>query len=202
MAYAIFGAGGHGRQVASLLQRAGEGDVVFIDDAVQGPVNGLPVIDFEMLASAEHRGRKILVSVADGRVRRSIVERCEAASLQFGSAAAPTHIRYASDVIIGEGAIFSEQTVLTQNIRIGRHFQCNLFSYVEHDCVIGDFVTFAPRVNCNGAVVIGDGVYVGTGAFLKQGVRIGAGAVVGMGAVVLADVPAGATVVGNPGRIR
>jgi acyl-[acyl carrier protein]--UDP-N-acetylglucosamine O-acyltransferase len=33
---------------------------------------------------------------------------------------------------------------LTSNITIGKHFQANLYSYVEHDCVIGDFVTFAP----------------------------------------------------------
>jgi acetyltransferase-like isoleucine patch superfamily enzyme len=50
-------------------------------------------------------------------------------------------------------------------------------------------------------VTIGDGAYVGTGAVLKQGVSIGAGATVGMGSVVIQDVPAGATVVGNPARI-
>lgn len=71
--------------------------------------------------------------------------------------------------------------------------------------MIGDCVTFAPRVSCNGNVVIGDGAYIGTGAVIKQGtpdrpLRIGAGAVVGMGAVVTRDVAPGMTVVGNPAR--
>ena len=76
---------------------------------------------------------------------------------------------------------------------------------MEHDCIIGDFVTFAPGVSCNGNIHIGDHAYVGTGAVIRQGragapLRIGEGAVVGMGAVVTKDVPAGATVVGNPAR--
>jgi sugar O-acyltransferase (sialic acid O-acetyltransferase NeuD family) len=109
------------------------------------------------------------------------------------------------EVSLGEGALISPYVTFTSNISIGRHFHANLNSYVEHDCVIGDFVTFAPAVRCNGNVHIGDGAYVGCGAIIKQGrpgspMTIGAGAVVGMGAVVTRDVPPGATVVGNPAR--
>ncbi|MGL4315853.1 MAG: acetyltransferase, partial [Pseudomonas sp.] len=94
---------------------------------------------------------------------------------------------------------------ITSNARIGRFFHANLYSYVAHDCVIGDFVTFAPQVHCNGHVHIHDHAYIGTGAVLRHGTPnrplvIGEGAVVGMGAVVTKDVPAFATVVGNPAR--
>ena len=78
---------------------------------------------------------------------------------------------------------------ITSNIKIGKCFHANLYSYVEHDCVIGDFVTFAPGVKCNGNIHIQDHAYIGAGAMIKQGTPdqpliIGAGAVVGMGAVV------------------
>jgi acetyltransferase-like isoleucine patch superfamily enzyme len=94
---------------------------------------------------------------------------------------------------------------LTSNIRIGRAFHANIYSYVAHDCVIGDYVTFAPGVKCNGNVRIEDHAYIGTGAILRQGspekpLTIGKGAVVGMGAVVTKDVAPGVTVVGNPAR--
>jgi acetyltransferase-like isoleucine patch superfamily enzyme len=109
-------------------------------------------------------------------------------------------------VTIGDGACLSPFVTLTSNIRIGRCFHANLYSYVEHDCVIGDFVTFAPGVKCNGNVTVDDHAYIGAGAVLKQGepgkpLVIGRGAVVGMGAVVTKSVPPGVTVVGNPARV-
>ncbi len=125
--------------------------------------------------------------------------RCRDAGIGFLSARSATHVEM-DEVEIGEGALLSPYTTVTSNIRIGRHFHLNLYSYVEHDCMIGDFVTFAPSVRCNGNVRIGDGAYVGSGAVIRQGLRIGAGATVGMGAVVTKDVPAGETWIGNPAR--
>jgi acetyltransferase-like isoleucine patch superfamily enzyme len=49
-------------------------------------------------------------------------------------------------------------------------------------------------------VAIGDGAWIGIGAIILKGVRIGPGARVAAGAVVTADVPAGASVEGNPAR--
>lgn len=50
-------------------------------------------------------------------------------------------------------------------------------------------------------VVIEDDAWIGIGAIILKGVCIGRGARVGAGAVVTSDVPAGATVEGNPARI-
>ena len=115
------------------------------------------------------------------------------------------HATFYDSNTIGEGSIICAGSIVTSNAKIGRFFHCNIQSYVAHDCVVGDFVTFAPRVACNGNVVIEDHAYVGTGAILKQGtkkrpLRIGRGAIVGMGAVVTKDVPAGETWIGNPAR--
>lgn len=49
--------------------------------------------------------------------------------------------------------------------------------------------------------IISRGASIGAGAVIRCGVTIGEWAMVGCGAVVLEDVPAGATVVGNPARI-
>lgn len=48
---------------------------------------------------------------------------------------------------------------------------------------------------------IEDDAAIGSGATILCGIRIGKGAMVGAGAVVTRDVPAGATVVGNPARV-
>lgn len=48
---------------------------------------------------------------------------------------------------------------------------------------------------------LGDGVVVGAGAKVLGGFTVGAGARIGSNAVVVKEVPAGATVVGIPGRV-
>lgn len=57
-----------------------------------------------------------------------------------------------------------------------------------------------PRV-ASRPVVIEDGVWIGFNATIMKGVRVGANAVVEAGAVVIADVPAGRTVAGNPAKL-
>lgn len=51
-------------------------------------------------------------------------------------------------------------------------------------------------------VRIGLNVWIGGGAIVLPGVTVGDDALVGAGSVVTRDVPAGATVMGNPARIR
>lgn len=48
---------------------------------------------------------------------------------------------------------------------------------------------------------IGRGASIGSGATLLGGITIGEDALVGAGSVVTKDVPAGATVVGNPAKV-
>jgi sugar O-acyltransferase (sialic acid O-acetyltransferase NeuD family) len=198
--FAIFGTGGFGRELVgpakAMLGSRAEG-LIFVVDDPQGPVMGIPVISPEELSERD----EVIVAIGDSALRQSVADRLKA---RPGALIAPTNI-IGPDVEIGEGAVFCDFTMVTASARIGRHFQCNIYSYVAHDCVIGDFVTFAPRVCCNGNVHVGDGAYIGTGAVLKQGssgkpLVIGRGAVVGMGAVVTKDVADGAVVVGNPAR--
>jgi len=71
---------------------------------------------------------------------------------------------------------------------------------------VGDFVTLAPAVKCNGNVIIGDHAYIGTGAIIRPGEKddplmIGAHSIIGLGSVVTKDIPEGATVFGNPARV-
>lgn len=199
--YGVYGASGCGRGIMPLLRAELAGAdtmLVFIDDAPRADrANGHEVWAFDRFASAG--GGSAALAVADTRVRSLLDRRCAEAGVRIIGARA-ANIVIMDDVEIGPGALLSPFVTLTSNIRIGRCFHANLYSYVEHDCIIGDYVTFAPSAHCNGNVVIGDGAYIGAGAVIRQGLRIGAGATIGMGAVVTKDVPAGVTVVGNPAR--
>lgn len=208
---AIFGASGCGRGVMPLARQqwsaSGEHhQLVFVDDNPPADeCNGHKVLTYAEWLAQPASSRHINIAIANSAVRQKLVERCLADSVQFFEVRAANVVQL-DDVQLGEGAILCPFVTLNSNIRIGRHFHANLYSYIEHDCVIGDYVTFAPGVKCNGNVVVEDHAYIGTGAIIKQGqpgqpLVIGRGAVVGMGAVVTKSVPPGATVVGNPARL-
>lgn len=209
---AIYGVGGFGRELIRPLQAfvdreasAGhsERQIVFVDDAhPDGEVCGYPIVRLDRLSSDD----AYVIAVGNGEIRQQIEKKCNQAGLKPLNLYAPS-FDCGTDVTIGDGAVFCHNTTVTASAKIGRQFQANIYSYVAHDCVIGDYVTFAPRVSCNGNVHIEDFAYIGTGVVMKQGtpdkpLRIGRGATIGMGAVVTKDVAPGATVVGNPARAR
>lgn len=212
LSFAVFGASGFGREVMPLLRQQLQAnqalpfDLVFVDDSPQAAVvNGHRALTYAQWLAEPADQRFINIAIANSAVRQKLAERCIADGVQFVEARASNVVQL-DEVELGEGAILSPFVTLTSNIKIGKQFHANIYSYVAHDCVIGDYVTLAPSVKCNGNVVLEDHAYIGTGAVLKQGkpgepLVIGKGAVVGMGAVVTKSVPPGATVVGNPARV-
>lgn len=196
---AIYGAGGFALQMLDTFEalRKHGREVCFVRDGGNGELCGIPILKPEEVPNSA----VYCIAIA-GPERRVIAERLT----RFTTIAAATAI-ISDHAEIGEGSLIAHHAIVEAKARIGKHFQANIYSYVAHDCRIGDFVTFAPRVSCNGNVHIESFAYIGAGAIIKQGtpdkpLRIGKGAVVGMGSVVTKDVPPGVTVMGNPARVK
>ena len=212
--FGLLGAGGFAREVMPFVKQSvaktlsvlsNNIDVYFVEtwQPKESTVNGYSVLSLDEFIRSD--GKKYFnVAVGSGTDR-------EAMAAKVGANAEPIQLFAPQATIldcnvIGIGSVFCPNTMVTSNAQIGKFFQCNIYAYGAHDCVIGDYVTFAPGVRCNGRVHIDDYAYIGTNAIIREGtadkpLRIGKGAVVGMGAVVTKDVPAGATVVGNPARV-
>lgn len=202
----VYGAGGFARETMPVIRQGNpDAELVFIDDrAGADSLNGHRLLTFTDFLRQPGDDRRVCLAIGDSAVREKLAQRCAGEGIGFAESRAANAI-VMDDVEIGEGAIISPFVTITSNIRIGRQFHANIYAYVAHDCRIGDFVTFAPDVHCNGNVTVEDHAYVGTGAVLRQGkpgepLVIGRGAVIGMGAVVTKSVPPGTTVVGNPAR--
>lgn len=124
---------------------------------------------------------------------------------------------------IGDGSKIGSFVEIQKNARIGRNCKISSHTFIcegveiEDEVFIGHNVSFIndkfpQAVNSDGslqtgsdwkviATKVGKRASIGTSVTILCGVTIGEGALIGAGSVVTRDVPAGATVVGNPARI-
>jgi sugar O-acyltransferase (sialic acid O-acetyltransferase NeuD family) len=213
MLYGVFGTGAFAREgmwlaretCLALHRSAAEFDLCFIEhEPTRAQIDGCRVLSLQQFAAQDAMDKRFNVLIADTLVRQRIVAECEALGLRpFTIRSRLAEIHPTAE--IGEGAVLCQFTLVSADAKVGRYFHLNHHGYVSHDCCVGDFVTFAPAVRCNGTIEISDLAYIGCGAIIHQGtplrkMRIGSRAIVGMGAVVLRSVADDTTVVGNPAR--
>ena len=210
----LFGAGGFGREIMPILTNSSRFSVLnnlkrrsfcFVDvEPSEDNINHISVVSQEEFFLKKNSNKFFNVAIADYQIRKHLSEKAIVAGIRpINIISSKTSIHETAK--IGEGAIIADFVTISSNVEIGNFFHANLYSYVAHDCRIGNFVTFAPGVLCNGNIIIEDNVYIGANASIKPGSVgkprvIGSGAIIGMGAVVLHDVEPNTTVVGNPAR--
>lgn len=202
----IIGAGGFGREVLAWAEQAVEFACEwtikgFIDDdpaalsrfAVERPILG-------SVAGYAPAADDVFVSAMGGiGAKRRCVETILARGGCF------TTVTHRSAVLghrvkFGRGVILCPHVVVSSDATLGDFVAVNLHSSVAHDAVVGDFSQVHCHSDLTGGVRIGREVVVGSHASILPGVRVGDGATIGAGAVVVADVPAGVTVLGNPAK--
>ncbi len=204
--FGLVGAGGYGRETINFIRNNKENfEICFIDKNVKAKdINGIKVISDDEFINLKKKDKYFNVSVSNPLKRKEIAERYISYDIKPIELHANTFINHGENNF-DEGSIFSDYTIISADIKIGKFFHCNRLSHVGHDVQIGDYVTFAPQANCNGNTIIEDFVYLGTNCILRHGLpdkplKIGKGAVIGMGAVVTKDVPPNTTVIGNPAK--
>lgn len=205
---AIFGAGGHGRELA-WLARACFGDdleLTFIVDyghLVGTNVDGIVVRHVEDFAR-ESSDVPVAVAIGDPRARETCASACARLGLGAATLVHP-RVELSRSVSVAGGAVVCAGSVLTVDVQVGRHVHVNVGCTVSHDVVLGDYTTLSPGVHIAGWVKTGRRVFIGTGAVVVNGSSdrprmLGDDAVVGAGACVTRDVDPGALVVGVPAK--
>lgn len=199
----IFGAGGFGREtlcclvdtIADTQRNINEVACFMVDDDLykETKIMGIDVI---RLSEFNPMLYNVVVAVGEPLSRKKMIGNLPAETT-FATIIHPSAV-ISKWIEIGEGSIITAGTILTCNIKIGKHAHLNLHTTIGHDCVIGDYFTTAPAANISGNCTFGDCVYIGTNASTRQSVSICNYVTIGMGGVVVKDITEEGVYIGNP----
>jgi UDP-3-O-[3-hydroxymyristoyl] glucosamine N-acyltransferase len=107
-------------------------------------------------------------------------------------------VRIGDDVEVGPNACVDRG--MLEDTVIGNGVKMDNFCNVAHNCRIGDHTIMAGFTRIAGSTVIGKGVVMGADSRVVDHKKIGDGATLGAGTSVMADVEAGAIMLGTPAR--
>ncbi|NHC14603.1 cytidylyltransferase domain-containing protein [Motilibacter deserti] len=198
----LLGSGGHAASVEAVLVGAGARVVLRSDPSLASdPEAGTFADDAEALAAADALGLPAVVAVGDAAVREALADRARAMGVPLPPVVAAS-ATVAATAELAPGVVVLEHGHVGPFARVGTVTVVNTGAVVEHDARVGAYSHVAPRAAVLGAATVGNGCLIGAGAVVLPGVEVGDRSTVGAGATVTADVPAGATVVGTPARVR
>ena len=187
MKLALFGYGGHAREVACQIDQK---VTFFVDDQYANNV-AKPISKFNPQEYA------MMVAVADSKDRFDIVQRLPKET-QYFTFIHPSVQIMDDNIEMGEGSFIGANSILTTNIKLGKHALLNRGNHIGHDCIIGDYFSMMPNAVVGGNVTIGDNAYLGSCSNIKEKINITSNVLIGMNAAVVKDITESGTYVGVP----
>ena len=184
----LIGNGGHAREV---MAQMGVKLDRFVDDQY---------VDEETfpISKLDPEKHAVMIAVADSKDRFDIVQRLPK-GVQFFNFIHPTAL-IMDNVEIGEGSFIGAYSILTTNIKIGKHAILNRGNHIGHDCRIGDYFSAMPGAIVSGNVTIYSLVYMGNNSSIKEKLSIHSLATIGMNSAVVKNIEDGGTYVGCPAK--
>ena len=193
--FQLIGASGHAKVIIDIV-RANDGKVVNLFDKNPAITNLIGISVIGEYSSKLHT-HPIIISIGNNAIRKRVAGEVKPF---FGKAFHPSSVIDHS-VMWDDGTVIMHRVVVQADTKIGKHCIINTSASVDHDCELSDFVHVGPNCGICGGVRIGEGTLLGVGCSVIPGIKIGKWCTIGAGSVIIRDVPDGATVVGNPGRI-
>jgi sugar O-acyltransferase (sialic acid O-acetyltransferase NeuD family) len=191
MKLALFGNGGHAREVAAQLNK----EVTFFVDDEFSNESAKPISDFKP------ENYLMMVAVANSKEREKIVKRLPSNTKYF-TFVHPTVLSMDNNIEIGEGSFIGAYSILTTNIKVGKHSILNRGNQIGHDSIIGDYFSAMPGAIVSGNVILGESVYMGTNSSIREKIQVCSNVTIGSNATVVKNIITGGTYVGVPGKFK
>ena len=182
----LIGNGGHAREVMAQME---VNLLRFVDDQY---------VDEHTLPLSQFDPKKYIamVAVADSKDRYDIIQRLPKET-QFFTFIHPTALLM-EDIEIGEGSFIGAYSILTTNIKIGKHAILNRGNHIGHDCQIGNYFSAMPGAIVSGNVKIYDLVYMGNNSSIREKLSIHSLTTIGMNSAVVKHIEISGVYVGCP----
>lgn len=189
MKLAIFGYGGHAKEVAVQIDQP----ITFFVDDEYSKDEILPISKFDP------ERYNIMIAVSDPSERKKIVDKLPRETRYF-TFIHPTALIMDKNIEIGKGSFIGAHSILTTNIKIGKHCILNRGNQIGHDTEIGDYFSAMPGAIVSGNVSIGDMVYIGTNSTIIEKKQITSEVIIGANGVVISDISDKGIYVGVPAK--
>ena len=112
----------------------------------------------------------------------------------------PSALILSKDVVVGEGSFIGANSILTCNIKVGKHGVLNRGNHIGHDCRIGSFFSMMPNAVVSGNCVIDSLVWMGTNSSIRENLIVCDNVTIGLNSGVIKDIYEPGTYVGVPAR--
>jgi len=202
----IYGASGHGKVIADMIEKNNGIVCAFADD--NSALWGSRIMGYNVWAGTKQlinefkTGKlfSVVIGIGNNPIRRKIQVELEKEGISFATVIHPS-AQVAREVHIGEGTVVMAGGIINPGSIVGKHCIVNTSVSIDHDCKIGDFVHISPGAHLGGTVSIGSYTWIGLGASIINNLSIGENTIVGAGAVVIRNVESGCVVAGNPAGV-
>ena len=204
----IIGSSGHAKVVIDIVRKEGKYNVAGLLDRFRNvgeKTAGYPVLgkeeDLPELVEA-HELKGAIVAIGDNFVRSTVVARINeiCPDLPFVSAVHPD-ASVAMEVSIGQGTVVMAGVAINPCCSVGRFCILNTHSSLDHDSIMEDFSSLAPRAVTGGNCRIGRYSAVSIGAVLIHGIHVGEHTVIGAGSLVVKSIKSFVVASGAPAKV-
>ena len=189
MKKALLGYGGHAREV---MFQMGENLPCFVEDNFVCN-STLPLSQFDP------KEYKLMVAVGDSTIRKRLVDNLPP-STQFFTFIHETVISSKFYSVIGEGSFIGAYSIITTNVKLGKHTLLNRGNHMGHDSTIGDYFSAMPGAVVSGNVTIGNNVYMGTNSTIKEKINVTDNVTIGLNSGIIKDINQEGIYVGTPAK--
>ena len=208
---AIYGAGGFGREMASLIKRINKNSLTwnfvgFFDDDMKNKPKGYKNEYGEVLGSMIDLNQyqyplSIIFAIGNPLVLKSIHDRIINQLIDFPNIIAPeAYILDEDNFSMGKGNIICSFSSMSCNVHLGDFNIFNNRVSLGHDVTVGDFNSFMTASRVSGDSKIGALNFFGVSAVVLPGTKIGKEVTVGANSVVMRNTEDGFVYIGNPAK--